>query len=45
MEDPVSFLLSHILRRAGEGVGESQFGRLEKKPSSLSILCNVYKKT
>ncbi len=24
---------------AGEGVGESQFGRLEKKPSTLSTLC------
>jgi hypothetical protein len=24
---------------AGEGVGESQFGRLEKKPSALSTLC------
>jgi hypothetical protein len=24
---------------AGEGVGESQFGRLEKKPSILSTLC------
>ncbi len=23
---------------AGEGVGESQFGRLEKKPSTLSVL-------
>ncbi len=23
---------------AGEGVGESQFGRIEKKPSTLSIL-------
>jgi hypothetical protein len=25
---------------AGEGVGESQFGRLEKKPSPLSTLCD-----
>ncbi len=24
---------------AGEGVGESQFGRLDKKPSTLSTLC------
>ncbi len=24
---------------AGEGVGKSQFGRLEKKPSTLSLLC------
>jgi hypothetical protein len=24
---------------AGEGVGECQFGRLEKKPSTLSTLC------
>ena len=31
------------LRRPGEGVGESKFGRLEKTPSSLFILSNVQK--